>query len=67
MRIGYSIVFGILFNPLAGICFYTGLLAFLEDESKFLRYKILSTILGLAYIAFAIGNFGNFDGFVRIT
>lgn len=55
----------ILFNPLAGVTFYKGLRAFLEDEA-FLMYKIFSAILCVAYIVFAIGAFGNFNGFVRI-
>ncbi|KAL4499801.1 hypothetical protein ABPG72_015150 [Tetrahymena utriculariae] len=65
-RIGLSVAFFILFNPFEGICFYQGLLAFLDNDSKFKIYKILSVLLGLFYIAFMIGDFGNFNGFVRI-
>lgn len=30
-----------------------------------MRYKILSTLLACFYVAFMIGDFGNFNGFIR--
>ncbi len=60
-------MFFILFNPLACLGFYKGLYGFLEDDSAFFLYRIISIILSIGYFIFMIANFGGFNGFVRIA
>lgn len=66
MRILYSGIFVVVFNALAGFSFYKGLQAFLDETNKIVFYLVAGCLTG-GYIAFLIGGFLNFNGFLRIS
>jgi len=66
LRILYSGIFFVIFNALAGFSFYKGLQAFLDETNKLVFYLVAGLLSG-GYIAFLIGRFLNFNGFMRIS
>jgi|JI61114C2RNA_FD_contig_21_2654471_length_574_multi_4_in_0_out_0_1 multisubunit Na+/H+ antiporter MnhG subunit len=67
LRILYTFLFILIFNPLAMFLFYRGYAGLCRDKSYLSLFIYLQPIAIILWLAFSIINFLGFNGFIRVA